>query len=96
MLTRCVRRSLPAGGLVLVLLGVAVTASGCGSGLSASSSCQAFVNASPDDQHAIVCRLAVKYNKPMYATPVGQPEVPFYCASHPKVTLAQFFEQAAG
>jgi hypothetical protein len=68
---------------------------GCGgSGPSASSTCQDFMNASSSDQQAVVEQLAGRYDKPEYATPLGSPEVPFYCTSNPTVTLGQFFESA--
>jgi len=70
-------------------------ASGCGdSGLTASSTCHQFMNASPQDQATVVNSLAAQYQKPDYATPLGQPEVPYYCAANPNVTLGQFFAKA--
>jgi hypothetical protein len=84
-----------------VLASAAVTAisllalAGCGgSGLSASSTCQAFLSASPSDQQAIIDKLAGQYNKPVYTTPLGEPEVAYFCASNPTVTLGYFFEHA--
>lgn len=68
---------------------------GCGSGLSASSTCQSFLNASPADQQSVVEKLAAQYDKPAYATPLGEPEVPYYCAAHPTTTLGQFFAAAS-
>lgn len=62
--------------------------------LSASSTCQEFMNASPAAQVSIVDSLAAQYHKPDYATPLGEPDVPYYCASNPSVTLGQFFENA--
>ena len=69
--------------------------SACGSsGLSASSSCQDFMNASAIEQHEIVDQLASHYNKPAYTTPLGEPEVPFYCSANHSITLEQFFQKA--
>jgi hypothetical protein len=65
-------------------------------GLSGSSTCGDFLKASPADQQQITSQLAGKYNKPDYATPLGEPEVPYYCASNPNVTLDQFFAHASG
>ncbi len=76
-----------------VLAGLALSACG-GSGLSASSTCQDFMNASQSDQQAIIDKLATQYNKPDYASPLGSPEVPYYCAANPSVTLGQFFQKA--
>jgi hypothetical protein len=76
-----------------VLTGTLISA--CGpSELSASSTCAQFMNASTQDQEAVVNKLAAQYQKPDYATPLGAPEVPYYCASNPNVTLGQFFAKA--
>ena len=69
-------------------------ASCSGSSLSASSTCRQFISASPQAQQTIVDQLAQQYNKPDFATPLGSPEVPYYCTSNPNVTLGQFFQQA--
>ena len=50
--------------------------------------------ASPQDQQTIVDQLAQQYDKPDYATPLGSPEVPYYCTSNPNVTLGEFFKHA--
>jgi hypothetical protein len=77
-------------GLVAALL-----ASGCGSKtLSESSTCQDFLAADAGQQQSITQQLAGKYDKPDYATPLGMPEVPYYCSSHPDITLRQFFSFA--
>jgi hypothetical protein len=68
----------------------------CGSALSASSSCHDFMNASGSAQHEIVDQLAGRYHKAAYATPLGEPEVPYYCSANPSVTLGEFFEKAEG
>ncbi len=65
------------------------------SGLSASSTCSQFMAASPEAQQQVVSELASQYQKPDYATPLGEPEVPYYCADNPNVTLGQFFSQAS-
>jgi len=73
------------------------TLSSCGSGgLSASSSCQDFMHASSEEQHEIVDRLASQFNKPDYTTPLGEPEVPYYCTANPSTTLGEFFQKAEG
>jgi hypothetical protein len=74
---------------------VAVNLGACSaSGLSASSSCQDFMNASATEQHEVVDQLASQYNKPDYATPIGEPEVPYYCSANHSTTLGQFFQKA--
>lgn len=81
---------------VWAILAVLITA-GCGEeGLSESSTCKDFLAADPADQQSITQQLAGKFNKPNYATPLGLPAVPFYCASHPDTTLQEFFESAGG
>ncbi len=74
------------------LMAVAIT--GCGSSLSASSTCQDFLNASPQAQQTAVEKLAAQYDKPDYATPLGMPEVPYYCSANPSATLGYFFSHA--
>jgi hypothetical protein len=75
--------------------GCTALVAGCG-GLSESTSCGDFMKASPQAQQQIVVSLAGKYQKPDYATPLGMPEVPYYCAAHPDTTLGQFFASAQG
>ncbi|MGH9089953.1 MAG: hypothetical protein ACRDZR_01010 [Acidimicrobiales bacterium] len=70
--------------------------SACGStALSASSTCQDFMKASPTAQQQVISQLASQYHKPSYATPLGEPEVPYYCADNPNVTLGDFFSHAS-
>ena len=71
----------------------AVWIAGCG-GLTEASTCSDFMKASPQAQQSIVLNLAGKYQKPDFATPLGMPEVPYYCASHPSTSLRQFFALA--
>ena len=78
-----------------VTSGLALSACGAGS-LSASSSCQDFMGASATAQHEVVDQLASHYRKPAYSTPLGEPEVPYYCSANPAVTLGEFFEKAEG
>jgi hypothetical protein len=86
------RTSIAAAGVTSgLLLGACGTA-----GLSASSSCQQFMNASGSEQHEIVDQLASHFGKPAYTTPLGEPEVPYYCSANPSVTLEQFFQRAEG
>ena len=65
-----------------------------GSGLSASSTCQSFMKASPTEQHEVTDQLASQYKKGEYATPLGEPEVSYYCSANPSVTLGEFFQKA--
>lgn len=71
----------------------AMTVAGCGEEeLSESSTCKEFLAADPVDQQSITQQLAGKFGKPDYATPLGMPAVPYYCARHPDTTLQEFFE----
>jgi hypothetical protein len=88
------RRGMLVGLLLLTSSGTMLTACG-GSGLSASSTCSAFMAASPGAQQQVTDQLAAQYDKPDYATPLGAPEVPYYCASNPNTTLGQFFQKAS-
>lgn len=83
------------GALVIGIALVAITAAGCGGGLSASSSCKDFSEASPQEQTEAISSLSSKYNTPDYTSPLGEPEVGYYCASSPETTLGEFFEHAS-
>lgn len=86
-------------GVGLMVLAMALTAAmiaGCGGGgLSASSTCKDFSEASPEEQHEVISSLSSKYDTPDYTTPLGEPEVGYYCASSPETTLEEFFEHAS-
>jgi hypothetical protein len=74
-----------------------VMLSACGgSSLSASSSCKDFMNATSVEQHEVVDQLASQYKKPDFATPLGEPEIPYYCSANPSTTLGDFFQKAEG
>ena len=45
-------------------------------------------------QQTAVEKLAAQYDKPDYATPLGMPEVPYYCSANPSATLGYFFSHA--
>jgi hypothetical protein len=92
MTFRAIRMTLAVVGITS---GLALTACGGGS-LSASSSCRDFMGASATEQHEVTDQLASHYQKPDFATPLGEPEVPYYCSANPSVTLAEFFEKAEG
>jgi len=91
-MTGIVRTALVA--VTLMSLGLAVSSCQTG-GLSASSTCKDFLNASASDQQQVVSQLAGQYNKPDFATPLGEPDVPYYCAGNPNATLGQFFSHAS-
>lgn len=89
------RRFSGAARLALLVTGSTFVFAGCGgSSLSASSSCKDFMAASAMEQHEVVDQLSSHYDKPAYSTPLGEPEVPYYCSSSPSVTLGQFFQKA--
>jgi hypothetical protein len=50
--------------------------------------------ASASERHEVIDQLSSHYDKPAYATPLGEPEVPYYCTASPSVTLGQFFQKA--
>lgn len=85
---------------VLVLASVlsVLFATGCGllgdQGLTGASTCDEFIHASPQDQQAVTVALAGEYRKPDFATPLGIPAVPYFCAKYPDVTLDEFFASA--
>ena len=82
------------GALGIALMACAIA--GCGSGgLSASSTCKDFAEASPEEQSEVISSLSSKYDTPDYTSPLGEPEVGYYCAGNPETTLEEFFQQAA-
>jgi hypothetical protein len=86
-------------GVTVAVVGVisSLALNACGSGsLSASSTCQDFMKASASEQHEIIDQLASRYDKPDFTSPLGEPEVPYYCTANPSVTLDQFFQKAEG
>jgi hypothetical protein len=68
-------------GMCVVLL------AGCGGGLSASSSCKDFNNASLQDQDAAVSKIAGQLHAGNAVTPLGRPNVSYICANSPTTTL---------
>jgi hypothetical protein len=92
MIINGIRAAVAVGGVASV---IAVSACGAGT-LSASSSCKDFMDASAPAQHEVVDQLASQFRKPDYATPLGEPEVAYYCSASPSVTLGDFFQKAEG
>ncbi len=82
-------------GALLVGACVVLFVAGCGGGLSAGSSCKDFSEASFEEQHEVIGSLSSKSGTPAYTSPLGEPEVGYYCAGNPETTLEQFFEQAS-
>ncbi|MGA8745418.1 MAG: hypothetical protein WB507_06115 [Solirubrobacterales bacterium] len=50
--------------------------------------------ASPEAQSEAISKLSSQFDTPEYATPVGSPEVSYYCAGNPTTSLEQFFKHA--
>lgn len=81
MRTRRVISGLAIAGACAVLL------AGCGSGLTAKSSCSDFNNASSQDQDAAVSKIAGQLHAGNAVTPLGRPNVSYICANSPTTTL---------
>ncbi len=79
---------------IIAVIAIAGCSAATEAGLSESSTCQEFLAADPADQQSITQQLAGKFGKASYATPLGMPAVPYYCAKNPDVTLQEFFEAA--
>jgi hypothetical protein len=88
------KRWIGAGLMVLAMVLTAAMIAGCGGGLSASSTCKDFSEASPEEQHEVISSLSSKYDTPDYTSPLGEPEVGYYCAGSPDTTLEEFFQHA--
>jgi hypothetical protein len=80
--------------VLAIIIFVVARAASSNSGLSGNSTCQDFLNSSSAAQQAVIQRLATQYDKPDYVTPLGEPEVSYYCAANPSITLGQFFANA--
>jgi hypothetical protein len=80
-------------GLLLITVAVLITGCGGSSGLSASSTCGDFSEASPQTQMEAISKLASEYEAPELTTPLGEPDVGYACASDPEMTLGTFFER---
>lgn len=90
------RRIVGAGFAAIASAALVLPLAGCGgSSLSGSSTCQDYLAASSSDQHTIVNQLATQYQKPDFVTPLGFPEVAYWCASSPTATLGHFFKDVA-
>lgn len=87
------RRARPIAGSLLCSL-LLVSCSFAEDGLSGASTCDEFMHATPQEQQEVTVALAGEYQKPDYATPLGIPAVPYFCASNPDVTLDDFFANA--
>ena len=73
---------------------VAAGLAGCSpGGLSGSSTCTDFLQASADAQYQVVSTLAVAHHKPDYATPLGRPNIPYYCSQAPNMKLDTLFDK---
>ncbi|MGN6588306.1 MAG: hypothetical protein ACTHKT_12700 [Solirubrobacterales bacterium] len=81
--------------MTLVIGVAALGISACGGGLSASSTCKDFSEASAEEQREVISSLSSKFGTPAYTTPLGEPEVSYYCAANSEVTLEEFFQHAA-
>jgi hypothetical protein len=83
--------------VALALLAALSPVAGCSmgkEGLSGASTCDEFMHSDSQDQIAVTQALAGEYQKPDYATPLGAPAVPYFCANNPDVTLDEFFAGA--
>lgn len=85
------KHTMALSGTVVSALALSACSTG---GLSGASTCHDFMNASASEQQEVVDKLASHYRKPSYTTPLGAPEVPYYCSANPTVTLRGFFEHA--
>jgi hypothetical protein len=91
------RRRITPFRLALAGLATSLALSACGtSELTAASSCRDLLNAPASAQHEAIDRLSAQYRKPDFATPLGEPEVPYYCSANPGATLGAFFARAGG
>lgn len=77
-----------------LIVAVTIFLLGCGGGgLSASSSCEDFLAASPEDQQQTISKLSSEFETPELTTPLGEPNVGYVCASSPEMTLEEVFQR---
>lgn len=77
--------------LGLLIVGATIVLVACASGLSASSSCKDFMEASPEEQSGAISKLSAQFNTPEVATPLGSPSVAYTCSSNPEMSLEELF-----
>jgi hypothetical protein len=70
-----------------VVVASAIAVAGCGNSISATTSCNDFLHASPQDQDAAVSKVAADQHAPNSVTPLGRPNINYICASAPNMTL---------
>lgn len=74
---------------------MAIMFMGCGGGgLSASSSCEDFLSASPEDQEQTISKLSSQFETPELTTPLGEPNVAYVCSSSPEMSLEEVFQRS--
>ncbi len=78
--------------LGVLLIAAVLALSACGSGLTASSSCKDFMEASPEDQSSAISKLSSQFDTPEVATPLGSPNVAYTCSSNPDMSLEELFK----
>lgn len=75
---------------LLASAGGIIVLAGCGnSTLGSKSSCKDFLYASQEDQDRAVSRLAVDLRAPDAVTPLGRPNVNYFCADNPQKRLGE-------
>lgn len=80
-------------GRIVILVAVLALTACAPSGLSGSSTCTDFLAASADEQYEIVSTLATQYRKLDYTTPLGRPNIPYYCSNAPNMKLDALFSK---
>lgn len=75
------------GAFVALVAALAVMSGGCGSQLSADSTCKDFLHASQPEQDDAVSKVASDMHAANAVTPLGRPNINYICANHPDSTL---------
>lgn len=81
--------------LVVVFLIKLLTAAG-GSGLTAGSTCQQFLNADPQTQQQALVDIAMSKGIGGFGSPLALPEIQYECSSEPTMTLGALVERDKG
>jgi hypothetical protein len=79
--------------LVFLVAGMSLGLTACAGELSADSSCQDFMEASPEDQASAISKLSSEFETPDIATPLGSPSIAYSCADEPDTSLGEVFQR---
>lgn len=75
--------------LALGAVSIAILTGCSGAGLDADSTCRDFLNASVDEQNALVSQVAAEIGAANAVTPLGRPNVDYLCVQSPDMAVGE-------